>query len=131
VILARRTGKPVSLFHIGLERAHTFNKAWDLFQVPYPFSRAVMVIAPPIRVPIDADSEIVHLKQSEIQATLERVRNIAESWFDLTEAERDLVREDWTERGTCAGLVSMGEAPTRASPEPEDEGTGSELGSAG
>lgn len=105
VILARRTGKPVSLFHIGVERAHTFKKAWDLFQIPYPFSKVVMVIAPPIRVPTDADSETVHQKQAEIQAALERVRDVAESWFGLTQEERDLVREDWSERGSCAGLV--------------------------
>ena len=106
VILARRTGKPVSLFHVGLEHAHTFEKAWDLFQIPYPFSRVVIVIAPPIRVPTDADSETVHHKQTEIQGALERVRDVAESWFDLTENERELVREDWSERGSCGGLAA-------------------------
>jgi lysophospholipid acyltransferase (LPLAT)-like uncharacterized protein len=104
VILARRTGKPVSAFHVGLQRAHTFKKAWDLFQIPHPFSRAVMIIAPPIRVPTDADSEIVHRKQAEIQMSLERVRDVAESWFSLTESEREAVREDWSERGTSSGL---------------------------
>jgi lysophospholipid acyltransferase (LPLAT)-like uncharacterized protein len=99
VILARRTGCPVSVFHVGLQRAHTFKNSWDLFQIPYPFSRAVMFVAPPIRVPLDADSDTVHQKQKEIQAALERVRDVAESWFQLTESERDRVREEWSERG--------------------------------
>ena len=105
VILARRTGKAISVFHIGLERAHTFKKSWDLFQLPYPFSRALMVVAPPIRVPTDADSETLKRKQAEMQTALERVRDLAESWFHLSEEERDQVREDWSETGSSGGLV--------------------------
>ena len=101
VILARRTGKPISAFYMGVERAHTFKKSWDQFQFPYPFSRAVLFIAPPIRVPMDADSEMMKLKQSEMQAALERVRDLAESWFHLTEKERDRLREEWSEGGPC------------------------------
>jgi hypothetical protein len=97
VILARRTGRPISVFHIGLQRAHTFKKAWDLFQLPYPFSRAVMFVAPPIRVPTDADSETLKQKQAEMQAALERVRDLAESWFRLNERERDRLRDEWRE----------------------------------
>lgn len=98
VILGQRTGSPISVFHIGLQRAHTFKKAWDLFQLPYPFSRAVMFVAPPIRVAIDADSEVMKEKQAEMQAALERVRDAAESWFALSEDERDNVREAWREK---------------------------------
>lgn len=99
VILARRTGKPISVFHIGLSRAHTFKKSWDLFQISYPFSRAIVVIAPPIRVPTDADSEMMKQKQAEMQAALERVRDVAESWFhDLTERERDDLRLEWSQQ---------------------------------
>jgi lysophospholipid acyltransferase (LPLAT)-like uncharacterized protein len=102
VILARRTGCPVSVFHVALERAHTFKNSWDLFQIPYPFSRAVMFVAPPIRVPLDADSDTVHQKQKEIQAALERVRDVAESWFHLPAVERDRLRDEWSERGAVA-----------------------------
>jgi lysophospholipid acyltransferase (LPLAT)-like uncharacterized protein len=97
VILARRTGKPVSVFHIALSSAHTFKKSWDLFRLPYPFSRAVMFVAPPIRVPMDADNEMVKEKQAEVQAALERVRDLAESWFALSEDQRDRLREEWSE----------------------------------
>lgn len=102
VILARRTGKPISVFHIALKRAHTFRKSWDLFQLPYPFSPMVMFVAPPIRVPMDADSEMMKRKQDEMQATLERVRDVAESWFGLTEAQRDQLREQWSANGSAS-----------------------------
>jgi len=97
VILARRTGCPILVSHIGLEWAHTFKKSWDLFQVPYPFSRAIGVVAPPIRVPTDADSETMKAKQAEMQAALERVRDVAESWFGLSEDERERLRTEWNE----------------------------------
>jgi lysophospholipid acyltransferase (LPLAT)-like uncharacterized protein len=100
VILARRTGRPISVFHIGIESAHTFQKSWDLFQVPYPFSRAVMIVAPAIRVPTSADSDMMKSKQDEMQAALERVRDVADSWFGLTEEERDRLRAEWGETGS-------------------------------
>jgi lysophospholipid acyltransferase (LPLAT)-like uncharacterized protein len=102
VILARRTGRPISVFHIGLQNAHTFEKSWDLFQLPYPFSRAVMVVAPPIRIPTDASSEMMKEKQGEMQAALERVRDVAESWFELSEQDRDRLREEWSQHGSIA-----------------------------
>jgi len=106
VILARRSGKPISVFHIGLEQAHTFKKSWDLFQLPYPFSRAVMFVAPPIHVPVNAESDVLHHKQAEMQAALERVRDVAESWFQLSEREKDRVREEWSEGATVAKAES-------------------------
>jgi lysophospholipid acyltransferase (LPLAT)-like uncharacterized protein len=106
VILARRTGKAISVFHIGVERGHTFSKSWDLFQLSYPFSRVVMFVGPPIRVPTDADSEVMKRKQEEMQTALERVRDLAESWFHLSEDERDRLREDWSERGSSGGLAA-------------------------
>ncbi len=97
VILARRTGRPISVFHIALKRAHTFQKSWDLFQLPYPFTDAVMVVAPPIRVPADADSNTMKQKQAEMQEALERVRDLAESWFGLTYEQRAGIWEEWSE----------------------------------
>lgn len=109
VILARRTGRPISVFHIGVERGHTFRKSWDLFRLPYPFSRVVMFVAPPIRVPADADSEMLKSKQAEMQAALERVRDLAESWFQFDERERDRLREEWREE-----IVAGSAEPIRA-----------------
>lgn len=97
VMLARRTGKPITVFHIGLDSAHTFRKSWDNLRLPRPFSRAVLVMAPPIYVAADADSEEMQNKIAEMQAALERVRDVAESWFQLRETERKKLREEWND----------------------------------
>jgi lysophospholipid acyltransferase (LPLAT)-like uncharacterized protein len=108
VMLARRTGKPVTVFYIGLSSAYTFEKSWDRFRLPYPFSRAVLVMAPPIYVSTDANSNEMERKISEMQSALERVRDVAESWFQLSEAERQQLREEWNEAPviSSAGGVS-------------------------
>src|ERR1700674_798731 len=66
VMLARRHGRLIILFHIGLERAWTLNKTWDQFQIPKPFTRAVLVIAAPIAVGEDASREMVEEKHLEM-----------------------------------------------------------------
>ena len=64
-------------------------------QIPRLFSRAVMVSAPLIFVPAKATADELERKQAEMQATLERVRDVAESWFGLSEAERERLRREW------------------------------------
>ena len=95
VMLARRSGRPIILFHIGLERAWTLKKTWDLFQIPKPFTRAVLVIAPPLAVAEDASREMVEQKHQEMQKTLERLRDVADAWFSLSDAERERERANW------------------------------------
>jgi lysophospholipid acyltransferase (LPLAT)-like uncharacterized protein len=94
VMLARKTGFPLMIYHIGVEHGHTFERTWDLFQIPRPFSRAVMIVAPLIEVPADLDRDGLERKQAEMQAVLERVRDITENWFRMSEAERDRIREE-------------------------------------
>ncbi len=95
VMLARKTGHPIMVFHIGVERGHTFERSWDLFQIPRLFSRAVMIIAPLIHVPADADRETIERKHAEMQAALDRVRDLAEGWFSMSDSEREEIRRQW------------------------------------
>ena len=95
VMLARRSGRPIILFHIGLERAWTLRKSWDLMRIPKPFTRAVLVIAPTLYVPMDAGHDGLEEKHLETQKTLERLRDVAENWFSLSEIERERERAVW------------------------------------
>jgi len=88
VMLARKTGCPILVFHVGVERGKTFEKTWDHFLLPRPFSRTLMLFGTPIYVPKDASSELMEAKHAEMQRELERVRDIAENWFWLGEEAR-------------------------------------------
>jgi lysophospholipid acyltransferase (LPLAT)-like uncharacterized protein len=95
-MLARKTGCPVLVFHIGVDRGKTFEKTWDHFLLPAPFARAVILFAPPIYVPSDASADVLESKHAEMQQELERVRDIAESWFSLGEADRQNFRTEFS-----------------------------------
>ena len=92
VMLARKTGCPIVVFHIGVERGKTFEQTWDHFLLPAPFARTMILFAPPIYVPKDADAELMEAKHAEMQRELERVRDIAEGWFSLGEEKRGELR---------------------------------------
>ena len=94
VMLARRTGAPVVVFHIGVEHGKTFEKTWDHFLLPRLFTKTIMIFAPPIEVPPDADAALLEAKHAEMQKELERVRDVAEDWFSLSEAERERFRKE-------------------------------------
>ncbi len=91
-MLARKTGQPILVFHTTAEKGATLEKAWDHFQLPAPFSRVVMILAPPIWVPRDADKDVLEEKHNEMQRALERVRDLAEGWFQMTPQERERLR---------------------------------------
>jgi len=96
VMLARKTGCPVLVFHIGVSRGKTFEKTWDHFLMPAPFARAVILFAPPIYVPPDANAEQLESKHAEMQSALERVRDIAESWYSLKDSDRETFRAEFS-----------------------------------
>jgi lysophospholipid acyltransferase (LPLAT)-like uncharacterized protein len=100
VMLARKTGCPVMVFHIGVDRGKTFTKTWDHFLLPMPFARTVILFAAPIYVPAHADQQMLEAKHAEMQRELERVRDIAEAWFSLPQAEREKYRAQF---GQAAG----------------------------
>jgi lysophospholipid acyltransferase (LPLAT)-like uncharacterized protein len=98
VILARRMNCPISVFHIGVESGYTFKKSWDLFKVPMPFSRAVMIFAPVIRMKPDGGGDDLKVTLAEMQSSLERVRDDAEAWFAMSEDEKSDVRDEYAGR---------------------------------
>jgi lysophospholipid acyltransferase (LPLAT)-like uncharacterized protein len=88
------TGAPIMVFHIGVERGKTIERTWDHFLLPGLFTRAVLVGAPAIYVPKNADGDMIKAKHAEMQKALERVRDIAEGWFSFSEEERKRYRTE-------------------------------------
>ncbi|PYV22061.1 MAG: hypothetical protein DMG24_17885 [Acidobacteria bacterium] len=80
VLLAKASGAPILCFHIVAERAWVFRKSWDRTEIPHPFSRAAIFIAPPILVSADADDKERARKLQEVQATLDDLVRRGQAW---------------------------------------------------
>ena len=78
VLLAKKTGQPILPFTITAQRFWEAKRSWDGFQVPLPFSRARVVIAPPIYVSADANDEELEAKRNELQAALDEINRSGE-----------------------------------------------------
>lgn len=89
VLLARNTGAPIMCFHIALEKAWVMN-SWDRFMIPKPFSRAFLRIGPLMQVSRGIDNEAIAAYHTEMQATLDRIREFAEGEMPGTEIKQEL-----------------------------------------
>ena len=80
VLLALKTGAAIFCFHISMEHKVQL-KSWDEFQVPLPFTRAVVLKASPIWVPPDASEEHLRDIHQQMQAALDDLRSKGDSWW--------------------------------------------------
>ena len=80
VLLALKTGAAIFCFHISMEHKVQL-KSWDEFQVPLPFTRAVVLKACPIWVPPDASEEHLRDIHQQMQAALDDLRSKGDSWW--------------------------------------------------
>src|SRR5438552_8033832 len=79
VLLAKKTGQPILPFTVTAKRYLTVN-SWDQFQVPLPFTRARVEVAPPIYVDKDASEDTMLTKRTELQQALDEINNRGEQW---------------------------------------------------
>jgi lysophospholipid acyltransferase (LPLAT)-like uncharacterized protein len=80
VLLAKKTGHPVLPFTIAAKNFWEVKKSWDHAQVPKPFTRARVLIAPPIYVPANAGDEVLNAKREELQQALDKLNEQGETW---------------------------------------------------
>ncbi len=81
VLLAKKSGHPIMPVTMAL-KSYWKVPSWDSFQIPKPFTRARVYVAPPIYVPADADEAMLEAKRNELQATLEELDRSCEKWRD-------------------------------------------------
>ena len=90
VLLAKATGAPILCFHIVPEHAWVLRKSWDRTEIPHPFSRAAIFIAPPISVNQHTGDEEQARKLEEVQATLDELGRRGQAW----KAEKQIERQE-------------------------------------
>jgi len=79
VLLAKKTGDPIMPFIVEARRSWSL-RSWDRMQIPRPFSRVAVIIAPPIYVSADADDEMLSEKRDELQRSLAALDARGEQW---------------------------------------------------
>jgi len=78
VLLALKTGAAIFCFHISMKHKIQL-KSWDEFQIPLPFTRALVLQAPPIWVPRNSSEAHLRDLHQKMQATLDKLRIEADS----------------------------------------------------
>lgn len=79
VLLAKKTGHPVLPVTMALRRYWTV-PSWDNFQIPKPFTRAKIYVAPPIYVPADANEAQLEARRDELQRALDELNRRGDEW---------------------------------------------------
>ncbi|HKO97990.1 MAG TPA: lysophospholipid acyltransferase family protein [Pyrinomonadaceae bacterium] len=79
VLLAKKSGHPMLPVTMALKN-YWKAPSWDSFQVPKPFTRARVYVAPGIYVPADADEAMQQAKRDELQASLDELNRLSEEW---------------------------------------------------
>jgi len=72
LLLAKRTGAAVFCFHVSLQHKIQLN-TWDQSEIPMPFSRALILKAPPIYVPRNANEAQMKERLHEMQRVLDQL----------------------------------------------------------
>jgi lysophospholipid acyltransferase (LPLAT)-like uncharacterized protein len=78
--IARKSGCPVVPFNISVEKKWILN-SWDHFQIPRPFSRAVVLIGDPIPVDFSAAKDEIRVIEGKIQHCLDELRDRGDRWW--------------------------------------------------
>lgn len=81
--MARKSGNPVVPFNISAERKWVA-RSWDRFEIPWPFTRALVLIGDPIYVGDSAEE--IERAEAQIQQALDRLRIRGDAWWTRSEA---------------------------------------------
>jgi lysophospholipid acyltransferase (LPLAT)-like uncharacterized protein len=79
--LAKATGSPIVPFHLEA-RAHWTARSWDRTQVPKPFTRVTLCIAPPFEVAPETDNDGLEARRVELEDVLHGLMTHARALAD-------------------------------------------------
>src|ERR1700734_2275252 len=79
--LAQISGRPIFPISLTTSRRIVLDN-WDRSEINLPFSRGAIVIGDPLRVPTDADTQILEQKRSELETALNAASDRAHALAD-------------------------------------------------
>ena len=80
VLLALKSGAAIFCFHISMKHRIQL-RSWDEFQIPLPFTPAIVLKAPPIYVPPETTQEQLRSLHDQMQQVLDDLRVRGDAWF--------------------------------------------------
>jgi lysophospholipid acyltransferase (LPLAT)-like uncharacterized protein len=72
ILLAKKTRHPLIAFTVAPHKCWRI-KSWDRMEIPRPFTRAKIIVAPPIYVSPSADETEITTKRTELQNVLDKL----------------------------------------------------------
>jgi lysophospholipid acyltransferase (LPLAT)-like uncharacterized protein len=88
--LAWKTGNPVVPFHVSVEKKWVL-ASWDRFEIPKPFSRAILIIGNPIYIDSETGRDKIADQEQELQHALDALCFKGDSWWsNLKKADETL-----------------------------------------
>ena len=79
MLMANKSGAALVPVGLSAEKA-IYIKSWDRYMLPYPFSRARMVMGKALRIPENATPEQVEETRLKLEAEINRMEAIANDW---------------------------------------------------
>lgn len=79
LMLARVTGQPVVPLGASVRHRKVFERAWDRYLLPWPFSRAAVVVGEPLEVPARADRATLRALAEELGRRIHEVTAAADA----------------------------------------------------
>ena len=80
ILLAYKTGAAVFCFHVSMKHRIEL-ESWDGFQIPFPFTEAVIIQGEPIWVPPDSSEDDLRALHAKMQETLDALRIRGDAWW--------------------------------------------------
>jgi lysophospholipid acyltransferase (LPLAT)-like uncharacterized protein len=84
--LAWKTGNPIVPFHVAVEKKWIMS-SWDRFEIPKPFSRAILIIGTPIYINPETSRDNIANHEQELQKTLDELRFKGDCWWTHSKEE--------------------------------------------
>ncbi len=80
LVIAQKSGLPIVPMSVGMRRGRLLD-SWDRFQLPYPFSRVLVLLGDPIHVPPEGEGEAFLAEWGgRVSAAIEELETKAEAW---------------------------------------------------
>jgi lysophospholipid acyltransferase (LPLAT)-like uncharacterized protein len=91
VYLAKKSGNPVIPFNVAVEKKWVAH-SWDQFQIPKPFSRAIVLVGDPIYADAEMNREQLQAIEAKIQSMLDELRDRSDAWWEAGRTESGAMR---------------------------------------